>query len=199
MDKLIRLYIIHDLDLVALKWHPDFDFRQAMTDALIAYVRGEDYEIPLPEPVNYAFPYKNTAIHVLLNNDEHKDVINFLSSIRKGSGNALIKLIFRKYIKGNDMSPYLPSFSLVSKQDGSSIMTIFKDEDTIPDPADIKSVKRSTKRTGSTRKRIESSHKTPEDKAAANAQTEDTYIQPEQQEEAQENFDLFSALDKILG
>ena len=51
MNVIVRFYWQHDLDLVALVKHPDFEMDVMMKEALSAYVRGnKDFSIPLPAP-----------------------------------------------------------------------------------------------------------------------------------------------------
>lgn len=193
MDKLVRLYVVHDLDLIALKFIPGFDMAETFRHVLIAYVRNEKYEIPLPpDLIPYSFPYKNTSFHVLLDNKKDADVIEFLDSVRRGLGNSVMKQIFRHYCTFQNILPFLYEFSRVEKINGKSIMTI---------PGEVHPENIPPAETESEEKAKPAELLTPgeeEIKAESAKKPEPPEpVEPDVQEEDQP-FDLFAALDKII-
>ena len=108
MNAIVRFYWQHDLDLIALAVHPDFDMGKWFKKAMIAWARGdEEFIIPLPDkPQPFSTELNNTNIHFRLSPQKEDDVIAKLNGIRTGFRNSAIKLIFRSYLDKPYLMPY---------------------------------------------------------------------------------------------
>lgn len=107
MNVIVRFYWQHDLDLVALAMHPDFDMSYWIKQALIAEVRNlPNFRIPLPPGQPYSIDLESNYIHFRLTPDVDDDIISFLNGFRSGFRNSAIKIIFRKYLE----QPFLDVF-----------------------------------------------------------------------------------------
>ena len=103
MDVTVRLYKLHDYDLIYLYKNLHYPVRDAMKKALISYVRKE--------PVFFDFPIekidqdqlvniKNAQFHIKLDADAEADVIEYLSGLKKYYRNSFLKNILRGYLVG---------------------------------------------------------------------------------------------------
>lgn len=116
MNIIVRFYWQHDIDLVALKMHPDFDMSRQMKRAVIAYARGDgDFSIPLPRSMPYRVELDNCSIHFRLNPGEDDDVIAVMNGFRSGFRNSALKNIFRQYLEGSYMEPFFNEQTYISK------------------------------------------------------------------------------------
>ena len=107
MNKRIGLYWQHDLDLVALKMHPDFNIGYWMKRAVIAYARGDEgFVIPLPREMPYRVEIDNCSTHFVLHPEKEADVIACLNGFRTGHVANAIKQIFRMYLEAPYLAPY---------------------------------------------------------------------------------------------
>ena len=107
MNIIVRFYWQHDLDLVALAAHPEFDTAHWIKQALIAEVRGRrDFTIPLPSSIPYSVDLESNYVFFTLYMDEDEDIIHYLNGLRTGFRNSAIKIIFRKYLE----NPFLDVF-----------------------------------------------------------------------------------------
>lgn len=107
MNIIVRFYWQHDLDLVALAAHPEFDTAYWIKQALIAEVRGRrDFTIPLPSSIPYSVDLESNYVFFKLYMDEDEDIIHYLNGLRTGFRNSAIKIIFRKYLE----NPFLDVF-----------------------------------------------------------------------------------------
>lgn len=107
MNVIVRFYWQHDLDLVALAMHPDFDMSYWVKQALLAEARGiEGFHIPLPASQPYSVDLESNYIHFRLTPGDEDDVIQLISGFRSGFRNSAIKIIFRKYLE----NPFLDVF-----------------------------------------------------------------------------------------
>ena len=107
MNVIVRFYWQHDLDLVALAMHPDFDMSYWIKQALIAEVRNlPNFRIPLPPGQPYSIDLESNYIHFRLTPNVDDDIISFLNGFRSGFRNSAIKIIFRKYLE----QPFLDVF-----------------------------------------------------------------------------------------
>jgi len=107
MNIIVRFYWQHDLDLVALAAHPEFDTAYWIKQALIAEVRGRrDFTIPLPSSIPYSVDLESNYVFFTLYMDEDEDIIHYLNGLRTGFRNSAIKIIFRKYLE----NPFLDVF-----------------------------------------------------------------------------------------
>lgn len=132
----IGLYWQHDLDLVALYMHPDFEFTKWMklmvlylSDHSIIHdekfqekygdlirkatgeyqnVAKEGFYIPLPSSVPYHLNLTDCSAHFYLNPSNEKDekAINYLLGFRYGSRTNGLKVLFRFFLNGAYMEPY---------------------------------------------------------------------------------------------
>lgn len=117
MNAIVRFYWQHDLDLIALAVHPDFDMGKWFKKAIIAWARGdEDFTIPLPDkPQPFFTELNNTNIHFRLSPQKEDDVISKLNGIRTGFRNSAIKLIFRSYLDKPYLMPYFNTQTYLTK------------------------------------------------------------------------------------
>lgn len=108
MNCTVRLSWRHDLDLIALAKHPDFEFAKYMKMSLIAFARGDKgFFISPPErQVQYQEQLDNTTIHFRLSSDKEADVIEMIHNMREGYRNSAMKNIFRSFLKYVYMNPY---------------------------------------------------------------------------------------------
>ena len=106
MNVIVRLYWQHDLDLISLALHPDFQLGVWMKRAVTAYARGEHLEIPLPGPQPFPVDVENMATHFVLNPTKDQDVIAALNGFRTGYRNSVIKVIFRYYLNSPRLDPF---------------------------------------------------------------------------------------------
>ena len=215
MDKLIRLYKTHDLDLICLKADPSFQFNKKFKQAICAYVRGEEFVIEIPPLQNgYSFKYLNTAFHLKFSEHTEMDVINFLNSLRNGNGTGAMKAIFRSYFKGFRLEPFLYTVSNVKRINNCPIMTIYKSSEDFDNANDSKNEeliqekteqhKPEKKGNDASKEMKKSSQKNPVNKV----QESQAIHEPEtidivkndinQNKEQNEEFDFFSALDKMM-
>lgn len=121
MTTTIRFSWQYDLDLVALAMHPDFDMASWMKKAIYAYARkDENFSIPVPEPVPYHEPLDNYCIKIYINEDSSQDVIQCIHGIRYGQRCSFFKNLFRWYMDGYFLWPYLSGYSYVTKKRGTA-------------------------------------------------------------------------------
>lgn len=103
MNITIRLYKLHDYDLIYLYKNLRFPVRDAMKEALKAYVRNEPvfFNIPvaIPESEELA-DVKNAQFHMKLNEVEDADLINYLRTLKKYYRNSFLKNLLRGYLSG---------------------------------------------------------------------------------------------------
>jgi len=102
----MRLYRQHDLDLIGLYINHDFNFRLAAKQAVISHVRKKEYSIAVPEQV---LPKKKITklIQTYINlEDTDEDVMEWLSNIKPGYRNSLIKNIIRGYMDNSNSYLY---------------------------------------------------------------------------------------------
>lgn len=120
MNVIVRFYWQHDLDLVALVKHPDFEMDVMMKEALSAYVRGnKDFSIPLPAPKPYRVELDSCYIHFTLNHQKDKDLIDFIKTIRYGFRNSALKMIFRNYMESYNMNVFFDDQNYLAKSRGA--------------------------------------------------------------------------------
>ncbi len=120
MNVIVRLYWQHDLDLIALAKHPDFEVGRWMKKAVIAFVRGDDsFVIPLPRPQPYQIKLVNCDTHFALSYKE-SDVIDFFKNFRYGVRNSAIKQIFRMYLERPNFQVFYDDPIYVTKARGKS-------------------------------------------------------------------------------
>ncbi len=118
MNIIVRFYWQHDLDLVALAKHPDFEMDVMMKKALRAYVRGESLTIPLPPKESYRVELDSCYIHFTLNHKKDADLIDFIKTIRYGFRNSALKMIFRNYLEAYNMDVFFDDQNYLAKSRG---------------------------------------------------------------------------------
>ena len=213
MDKLIRLYRTHDLDLICLKADPSFRFNKKFKQAVCAYVRGEEFEIEIPPlQAGYSFKYLNTAFHLKFSERTEMDIINFLNSLRDGNGTGAMKAIFRSYFKGFRLEPFLYTSSKIKKVNNCPIMVVYKENEDVNDIENLNSIKKPQKKEKEQHSKNDVSKITKNETATVpigaasqniyeseniNSGTNNDDISKNDKEQNGE-FDLFSALDKMM-
>lgn len=103
MEITVRLYKLHDYDLIYLYKNLNFPVKQAMKKALLSYVRNNPcfFEVPvrIPTKENLAL-VKNAQFHIHLDSEEEADIILFLSGLKKNYRNSFLKNLLRGYLAG---------------------------------------------------------------------------------------------------
>lgn len=103
MNITVRLYKLHDYDLIYLYKNLRFPVRDAMKKALIGYVRGEpaffDFPIEKIEKDELA-DIKNAQFHIKLDPETEADVIEYLSGLKRYYRNSFLKNLLRGYLAG---------------------------------------------------------------------------------------------------
>lgn len=121
MNVIVRLYWQHDLDLVALNMHPDFDMGKWMKKAVIAFAKGDaGFVIPLPRSMPYHANLESCSTHFALAPGKDADIIACLNGFRYGQRNSAIKNIFRMYLEAPYLEPYYNEKMFTVKTRGSA-------------------------------------------------------------------------------
>lgn len=97
----IRLYRLHDKDLLSLAGTRMFDFQKNIYLALKAFCNQEDFAINLPAKRNIPIPKEQRGYVKILTLDTEKDadIIEMLDMINDGYRNNFIKNVLRLYIR----------------------------------------------------------------------------------------------------
>ena len=208
---IVRFFWQHDSDLIILFHDPRFQGRQAkcskhnphpqsnprnafIKKILLAYLHGEDVEIPPPLLPTKAITITNYAIHfsIDLENEKDQQINAFLNSIRDGYRNSVIKNIIRYYYTRNNgvMIDYLnnPLYIMKSK-------TRKKEKSgTVLPPKPMQPPVNQNQTLNSKQIKKKSSDST---------QQKPKVIEPEQKQEVKapeqtEEFDFFGAIDNLI-
>lgn len=208
---IVRFSWQHDPDLIILFHDPRFQGRQAkcskhnphpqsnprnafIKKILLAYLHGEDVEIPPPLLPTKAITITNYAIHfsIDLENEKDQQINAFLNSIRDGYRNSVIKNIIRYYYTRNNgvMIDYLnnPLYIVKSK-------TRKKEKSgTVLPPKPMQPPVNQNQTLNSKQIKKKSSDST---------QQKPKVIEPEQKQEVKapeqtEEFDFFGAIDNLI-
>lgn len=208
---IVRFSWQHDPDLIILFHDPRFQGRQAkcskhnphpqsnprnafIKKILLAYLHGEDVEIPPPLLPTKAITITNYAIHfsIDLENEKDQQINAFLNSIRDGYRNSVIKNIIRYYYTRNNgvMIDYLnnPLYIMKSK-------TRKKEKSgTVLPPKPMQPPVNQNQTLNS--KQIKK-------KSSDSIQQKPKVIEPEQKQEVKapeptEEFDFFGAIDNLI-
>lgn len=208
---IVRFFWQHDPDLIILFHDPRFQGRQAkcskhnphpqsnprnafIKKILLAYLHGEDVEIPPPLLPTKAITITNYAIHFSIDFENEKDqqINAFLNSIRDGYRNSVIKNIIRYYYTRNNgvMIDYLnnPLYIMKSK-------TRKKEKSgTVLPPKPMQPPVNQNQTLNSKQIKKKSSDST---------QQKPKVIEPEQKQEVKapeqtEEFDFFGAIDNLI-
>lgn len=208
---IVRFSWQHDPDLIILFHDPRFQGRQAkcskhnphpqsnprnafIKKILLAYLHGEDVEIPPPLLPTKAITITNYAIHfsIDLENEKDQQINAFLNSIRDGYRNSVIKNIIRYYYTRNNgvMIDYLnnPLYIMKSKTSKKEKSGNVLPHKPIQPPVDQKHTLNA--------KQIKKKSSDP-------IQQKTKVIEPEQKQEVKtpeqtEEFDFFGAIDNLI-
>lgn len=99
----VRLYKLHDFDLIYLYKNLRFPIKEAMKRALIAYVRDEPvfFQVPVTHVKNDELSnIKHAQFHIKLSEEEDADVIQYLSTLKRFYRNSFLKNLLRSYLAG---------------------------------------------------------------------------------------------------
>lgn len=103
----IRLYHVHDLDLISYLESYQFSLVKAVYSALTAYVHGEHFVIESPPPKEIQGKIKRVYYRVLsLDPERDREVIDLLYRITPGYRNNFMKNLLRLYL----CAPLCPNF-----------------------------------------------------------------------------------------
>lgn len=114
MDITVRLYKLHDYDLIYLYKNLRFPIKDAMKKALLAYVRNEPVFIDFPvEKVNQdnLTDIKSAQFHLKLDAVADADAIEYLGSLKKYYRNSFLKNLLRGYLTGPASYVYESDFN----------------------------------------------------------------------------------------
>lgn len=103
MDITVRLYKLHDYDLIYLYKNLRFPIKDAMKRALVAYVRNEPvfFDFPVTKiDVDNLLDIKNAQFHIKLDEEEDADIIDYLSQLKRFYRNSFLKNTLRGYLTG---------------------------------------------------------------------------------------------------
>ena len=104
----MRIYRRHDLDLIGLFANDNFKFEEEVANSLRAYVRKEKIKIATPATHSFSKCVNpKSQVNIILDENQDKDVIDFLFSVPSGNRNSFIKSVFRNYID----APYFEAFT----------------------------------------------------------------------------------------
>ena len=85
MNKRITLNWQHDLDLIGLNVHPDFELGKMMKRAIIACAKGDTgFRIPLPRPMPYPANCNNMQVNISFAPGVDDEAIQFINGFRYG-------------------------------------------------------------------------------------------------------------------
>lgn len=120
MDITVRLYKLHDFDLIYLYKNLRFPIRDAMKKALISYVRNEpvffDFPIEIPES-DKLIDIKSSQFHIKLDENTDKDIILYLSGLKRFYRNSFLKNLLRGYLTGPAAFVYESEINLNKSKD----------------------------------------------------------------------------------
>ena len=115
MDITIRLYKLHDYDLVYLYKNINFPIREAMYRSLSSYVRNEPvfFEIPILTNVEDNLGgVKNVQFHINLDDENDKDLIEYLKKLKPNLRNSFLKNNLRGHLVGSASYVYEKQINL---------------------------------------------------------------------------------------
>lgn len=103
MNITVRLYKLHDYDLIFLYKNLRFPIKDAMKKALENFVRNEpcffDYPIANVRTDGLA-KLSNAQLHIKLDENNDADIIYFLGKLKKNYRNSFLKNLLRGYMAG---------------------------------------------------------------------------------------------------
>lgn len=104
MEITVRLYKLHDYDLIYLQKVLKFPVKDAMKQAIAAYVRNDPvffevpYKVVVPDEEAEYLPIKVVQFHIKLDEHSDQDIIRYLSKIKKNYRNSYLKNLLRGYL-----------------------------------------------------------------------------------------------------
>ncbi len=132
MEKIIRLYSQHDLDLIGLCRNPSYPFSYYMKRAIVAWAREDkSFSIPLPSsPPTSEILLKSCSIHIKFSKDE-VDVFEKLKTIEDRYGNSCLKTIFRGYLEQPYITPYISDSMFIYPNKANKKQTSYLENENI--------------------------------------------------------------------
>lgn len=95
----IRLYRIHDLDLITFVETHKLSMRKAMYCALTAFSKGEHFVINIPPLRDESFKAKKVySMYLILDSEKDSKSIEILNKIKEGNRNNFMKNLLRMYL-----------------------------------------------------------------------------------------------------
>lgn len=110
MNITLRLYWVHDYDLIGLADSPDISLSKCAKQVLLAYARNDkDFRICVPENSQVREKKTNRIIHFRIDpdNPEEKSAYEAYHKIDRGVRNSAIKNMIRMYMDKANFQPYL--------------------------------------------------------------------------------------------
>lgn len=110
MNITLRLYWVHDYDLIGLADSPDISLSKCAKQVLLAYARNDkNFRICVPENSQVREKKTNRIIHFRIDpgNPEEKDAYDAYHKIDRGVRNSAIKNMIRMYMDKANFQPYL--------------------------------------------------------------------------------------------
>ena len=110
MNITIRLYWVHDYDLIGLADSPDISLSKCAKKALIAYAQGDrDYSIHVPDDSRVKEKKTNRMIHFRIdpNNPDEEAAYKVYRGFGRGVRNSAIKNMIRMYMDKANFQPYI--------------------------------------------------------------------------------------------
>lgn len=114
----LRLYA-RDLDLIALKHNPNFDFKNTLKTALQQYVTtGYCCKVTVPPPDNN---YSNIVLQseicdITINENVYSEVVEWINNLRTGMRGVAIKAVLRAAIENPDLQLFMENSNLIVPQ-----------------------------------------------------------------------------------
>lgn len=97
----VRLYAVHDYDLLVYMTLPYMKLDDIIHACVCAYVRKQSFSIPAPIGIDCNVQRKDKRICVTFDDDLDADVIAWLKQVKFGYLNSVIKLITRSYLSSD--------------------------------------------------------------------------------------------------
>lgn len=108
----MRIYWIHDLDLIGICDNPKMNIAKCAKQALIAYAKDrDDYLIHVPDNQDYEIEKLNRKINFQLNPKREDDAkaIELWKKLTRGTKNSALKNMIRMYLDKPVFTPYVAS------------------------------------------------------------------------------------------
>ena len=108
----MRIYRLHDLDLMYLYKMPGVSIQKIIKVVLKSYVKDRDNingireRVNIPRIMHDKHIPQSALIHIYLNEGEDDEVIEWINQVPKGLRNSLLKNILRGYVNFPITIPY---------------------------------------------------------------------------------------------